>query len=87
MEFGVMREDGELRAYGAGILSSYGEIEEFRGMEIRPLDLAEMGAIEYDITKYQPVLYCAESMGELEEVVGGFFATADDESRARLLPA
>ena len=87
MEFGVMREDGELRAYGAGILSSYGEIEEFRGMEIRPLDLAEMGAIEYDITKYQPVLYCAESMGELEEVVGGFFETADDESRARLLPA
>src|SRR3954471_287246 len=86
MEFGVMREDGELRAYGAGILSSYGEIEEFRGMEIRPLDLAEMGAIEYDITKYQPVLYCAESMGELEEVVGGFFETADDDTRARLMP-
>jgi len=87
MEFGVMREDGELRAYGAGILSSYGEIEEFRGMEIRPIDLAEMGSIEYDITKYQPVLYCAESMGELEEVVGGFFATVDDDTRARMQPA
>jgi phenylalanine-4-hydroxylase len=84
MEFGVMREDGELRAYGAGILSSYGEIDEFRGMEIRPLDLAEMGAIEYDITKYQPVLYCAESMTELEEVVGGFFTTVDDDTRARM---
>jgi phenylalanine-4-hydroxylase len=84
MEFGVMREDGELRAYGAGILSSYGEIEEFRGMEIRPLDLPEMGAIEYDITKYQPVLYCAESMDELEDVVGGFFATVDDDTRARM---
>ena len=83
MEFGVMREDGELRAYGAGILSSYGEIEEFRQMEIRPIDLAEMGAIEYDITKYQPVLYCAESMTELEEVVGGFFTTVDDDTRAR----
>src|SRR6478735_6758873 len=61
----------------ADILSSYGEIEEFRHMEIRPIDLAEMGAIEYDITKYQPVLYCAESMGELEEVAGGFFETVD----------
>jgi phenylalanine-4-hydroxylase len=87
MEFGVMREDGELRAYGAGILSSYGEIEEFRGMEIRPLDLVEMGAIEYDITKYQPVLYCADSMGELEDVVGDFFATVDDDTRARMQPA
>ena len=65
LEFGVVWEDGELRAYGAGILSSYGEIEEFRGMEIRPLDFAEMGTIEYDITKYQPVLYAAESMDHL----------------------
>ena len=82
-----MREDGELRAYGAGILSSYGEIEEFRHMELRPLDLVEMGTLEYDITKYQPVLYCAESMDELEDVVGGFFATADDDTRARMQPA
>jgi phenylalanine-4-hydroxylase len=87
LEFGVVWEDGELRAYGAGILSSYGEIEEFRGMEIRPLDFAEMGTMEYDITKYQPVLYCAESMGELEEVVGGFFETVDDDTRAKMTPA
>jgi phenylalanine-4-hydroxylase len=62
IEFGVMYEDGELRAYGAGILSSYGEIEEFRSMEIRPIDYLEMGTLEYDITRYQPVLYSAESM-------------------------
>jgi phenylalanine-4-hydroxylase len=84
LEFGVIHEDGELKAYGAGILSSYGEIEEFRHTEIRPIDLAEMSAIEYDITKYQPILYAAESMDHLEDAVGGFFATADDDTPARL---
>jgi phenylalanine-4-hydroxylase len=80
LEFGVVHEDGELRAYGAGILSSYGEIDEFRGMEHRPLDLVEMGTAEYDITHYQPVLYLAESIDEVVEVVGGFFRTCTDES-------
>jgi phenylalanine-4-hydroxylase len=84
IEFGVLREDGEVRAYGAGILSSYGEIEEFRGADLRPLDLLEMGTLEYDITKYQPVLFCADGMGELEDVVGTFFAEYDDDSAARL---
>jgi phenylalanine-4-hydroxylase len=40
--------------------------------------------VEYDITSYQPILYAAESMDQLEEVVGGFFATADDDTPARL---
>jgi phenylalanine-4-hydroxylase len=84
IEFGVLREEGEVRAYGAGILSSYGEIEEFRGADLRPLDLLEMGTIEYDITHYQPVLFCADGMGELENVVGGFFAGFDDDTPARL---
>ena len=84
IEFGVLREEGEVRAYGAGILSSYGEIEEFRGADLRPLDIIAMAAQEYDITKYQPVLFCADGMGELEDVVGGFFETFDDEVPARL---
>jgi phenylalanine-4-hydroxylase len=84
VEFGVVVEDGELRAYGAGILSSYGEIEEFRAMEHRPLDLVEMGTVDYDITHYQPVLYRAESLDEVREVVGGFFRTCTDESIAAM---
>jgi phenylalanine-4-hydroxylase len=84
LEFGVMAEDGELKAYGAGILSSYGEIEEFRAMEIRPLDLRAMGTTPYDITKYQDVLFRAESFDHLEDVVGGFWADCDDDSIAKL---
>lgn len=80
VEFGVVMEEGELKAYGAGILSSYGEIDEFRSMELRPMDLVEMGTADYDITHYQPVLYRAESLDEVREVLGGFLASCDDES-------
>jgi phenylalanine-4-hydroxylase len=84
LEFGVVVEDGELRAYGAGILSSYGEIDEFRDIEHRPVDLVEMGTASYDITHYQPVLYRAEAIAEVVEVVGGFFATCTDDSIAEM---
>jgi phenylalanine-4-hydroxylase len=87
LEFGTVIEDGELRAYGAGILSSYGEIEEFRGMDHRPLDLIEMGTADYDITAYQPVLYRAESIEELIVVIGGFFAECSDEQISALRSA
>jgi phenylalanine-4-hydroxylase len=83
IEFGVLYEDGELRCYGAGLLSSYGEIEEFRSAEIRPLEIAEMGVHEYDITKYQPILYAAESIDQLIDVAGSFFAECDDDTPAR----
>ncbi|UGT39520.1 phenylalanine 4-monooxygenase [Nocardia yamanashiensis] len=84
MEFGVLREHGEIRCYGAGLLSSYGEIEEFREAELRPLNIREMGTRVYDITHYQPVLYCAESIGEIEDVVGAFFESMTDDTVAEL---
>ncbi len=74
LEFGVVWEDGELRTYGAGLLSSYGEIEEFRSAEIRPWDLEEMGTLDYDITRYQPVLFAAESFDRMVGDLGAFFA-------------
>jgi phenylalanine-4-hydroxylase len=84
LEFGVLWEDGELRCYGAGLLSSFGEIDEFRGADIRPLDFLAMGTLEYDIGHYQPILFACDGMGELEEAVGGFFAGFDDDVPARL---
>jgi phenylalanine-4-hydroxylase len=79
-EFGVIEEAGELRCYGAGLLSSYGEIEEFRNADVRPLDFLEMGTAEYDIAHYQPVLYATDAY----ETVAAFFDGFDDDTPARL---
>lgn len=84
LEFGVVRQAGQVRAYGAGILSSFGEMKVFQDMEIRPLHIGQMGTLVYDITKFQPVLFCAESLGELRDVVGGFFDSVTDDDVARL---
>jgi phenylalanine-4-hydroxylase len=84
MEFGVMYDGAELKAYGAGICSSYGEIDEFVEMEIRPLELTAMATQHYDITTYQPVLFAAKSVGHLEDVVGTFFAGCDDDAPERI---
>jgi phenylalanine-4-hydroxylase len=85
LEFGVVRESGELRAYGAGLLSSYGEIEVFREAELRPWDISAMGRLEYDITRYQPVLFEAESFDQVRIELGSFFASYDDEMFAQLV--
>lgn len=78
LEFGVLRESGAPKAYGAGLLSSYGEIEEFVNADLRPLDIRAMGTVTYDITHYQPVLFCGDSLEHVEDVIGGFFESVDD---------
>ncbi len=75
LEFGVLWQDGELRAYGAGLLSSYAEIEVFASAEIRPWDTDAMGRTDYDITHYQPVLYAAASFDRLTADLGSYFET------------
>ncbi len=84
LEFGVLEEAGELKVYGAGILSSYGELGDYRRMKVRPLDLRAMGRAEYDITTYQPTLYAARSFTHVEDEIGGFFASCTDDSISEL---
>lgn len=80
LEFGVVIEDGELRTYGAGLLSSYGEIDAFRDADIRQWDIRAMGTTDYDITQYQPVLYAAPSFDFMVRELGAFFRGFDDRS-------
>jgi len=87
LEFGVVRQDGELKTYGAGLLSSYGEIEAFPSAEIRPWSLRQMGTLEYDITHYQPILFEAASFDRMVDDLLEFFDGYDDDVYARLMRA
>jgi len=63
VEFGVCKEGNEKKAYGAGLLSSFGELEYAMSdkPKILPFDPHTMSIQEYPITEYQPIYYIADS--------------------------
>jgi phenylalanine-4-hydroxylase len=70
LEFGVCGDRGRPRAYGAGLLSSFGELGEFeRRAELRKFDVGTMIATPYDPTDYQKVLFVAPSFREMVDCV------------------
>ena len=72
IEFGVLRENGSVKAYGTGLLSSAGELEEMHDAELRRLDIDAASNEKYDPTHYQPVLFCADSFDELYQTLREF---------------
>jgi len=84
VEFGVVWEHGDLKAYGAGVLSSFGELEAFTHADVRPFDINDMGQQDYDITRYQPVLFVADSVDALAGQLGAFLDGYDDEAFDRI---
>jgi phenylalanine-4-hydroxylase len=70
LEFGLVREAGELKAYGAGLLSSYGELATFETRaELRPLDLDRVAGTPFDPSDYQRWLYVADSFDAMESAL------------------
>ena len=69
IEFGVLWEAGELKAYGTGLLSSAGELEAMHQAQLQPLDLDAVSQHTYDPTKYQPVLFCADSFAAMYQTL------------------
>ena len=72
IEFGVLREQGQIKAYGTGLLSSAGELAEMHKAELRPLDLDAAASYVYDPTHFQAMLFCAESFDEMERSLRSF---------------
>jgi len=71
VEFGVCREDGDIKAYGAGILSSFGELEYCLSdvPVMLPFDPKITAETEYPITKYQPTYFVTESFDDAKKMV------------------
>jgi len=63
VEFGLCRQEGQVKAYGAGILSSFGELEYALSEqpELRSFDPFKACDQAYPITTFQPVYFVAES--------------------------
>ena len=72
IEFGVLMEDGRVKAYGTGLLSSAGELAEMHKAELRPLDINAAANNVYDPTHFQSVLFCADSFEEMYETLREF---------------
>ena len=79
VEFGVIREQGAIKVYGSGLISSHGEcthvVERGAGLEIREFKLADVLNTVVDVSKMQPVLYAIESFDQIYE------ATKEAESQ------
>jgi monomeric phenylalanine-4-hydroxylase len=69
VEFGLTEEDGDIKAYGAGLLSSFGELTHAFGDEVerRPFDLEQVINTPYDYSDMQPILYVIPSYAALKE--------------------
>mmetsp|Transcript_1600 Transcript_1600/g.1375 ORF Transcript_1600/g.1375 Transcript_1600/m.1375 type:complete len:473 (-) Transcript_1600:607-2025(-) len=75
VEFGLCQQQGEIKAYGAGLLSSFGELEYACSKhrpgggrddfpQIKDWDPYRASSQTYPITDYQPVYFCADSLDD-----------------------
>ncbi len=73
IEFGLIREKGELKVYGSGLLSSSGELEHSilsSRVQRRPFRLEWVINQAFEIHHYQPLLFIVDSFEQLYTEVG-----------------
>lgn len=72
LEFGLAREGGEVRAVGAGLLSSFGELGRFEThAKLLPFDVEVVKRTPFDPTAYQGTLFVADSEQALLDTLRG----------------
>ncbi len=76
VEFGLIQEGSDIKAFGAGLLSSYSELEHAfsKDVERRPFNLEEVINTPYDYSDMQPLLFVIPSYAYLKQVTAEFIA-------------
>jgi phenylalanine-4-hydroxylase len=72
VEFGLAREEGELRIFGAGLASSFGEFAKAldgADIERRPFSIAAAAATPYDNASMQPLYFVNDGCGAVARAI------------------
>jgi phenylalanine-4-hydroxylase len=69
VEFGLIRKPEGMRIYGAGIVSSHGEVQSALSgnVEVKEFNPDKIVMQEYDVWHLQPILFAIDSFEQLEE--------------------
>ncbi|MBN8645019.1 MAG: phenylalanine 4-monooxygenase [Planctomycetes bacterium] len=72
VEFGLIHEDGKLKLYGSGLISSEGEGHhalESKEVDRRKFELERVCSTTFEIDHYQPILYVLDSFEQLRDAM------------------
>lgn len=75
VEFGLIREDGRVKLYGSGLISSEGEGHhalESDEVERRPFDMERVCDTSFEIDHFQPILYVLEDFEQLRDAMNDY---------------
>ena len=80
VEFGLIKEDGRIKIYGSGLVSSHGESKwslegdpaTGKQPERRPFDLDQVCETDFEIDHYQPIYYVLESFEQLRDAMNEY---------------
>jgi phenylalanine-4-hydroxylase len=69
VEFGLIKKQEGMRIYGAGIISSHGEVQNAlsKNVEVKNFDPETIIHQEYDVWHLQPILFAIDSFKQLED--------------------